>query len=58
MKISTTEARDILPELVSKAEQGQTIHFTRYGQEKAVLISQERYDRLTRAMFTSNEETA
>lgn len=51
MKVSTTEARDILPELVKRAEEGETIEFTKYGQSKAVLISRDRYERLTRDLM-------
>jgi antitoxin (DNA-binding transcriptional repressor) of toxin-antitoxin stability system len=54
MNISTKDARDILPQLVSRAENGETIHFTKYGQVKAVLISEERYERLTRNLFEDN----
>ncbi|QDN63574.1 type II toxin-antitoxin system prevent-host-death family antitoxin [Streptomyces sp. S1D4-14] len=52
VKVSTTEARDILPELVSRAECGETVEFTKYGKVKAVLISEERYERLTRELFS------
>lgn len=51
MKISTTEARDALPDLMKRAESGETIEFTTYGKTRAVLISLERYDRLTRDLF-------
>ncbi|WP_329132409.1 type II toxin-antitoxin system prevent-host-death family antitoxin [Streptomyces sp. NBC_01476] len=51
MKVTTTEARNILPELVKRAEGGEAIEFTTYGQVKAVLISHERYERLTRDLF-------
>ncbi|WP_443067103.1 type II toxin-antitoxin system Phd/YefM family antitoxin [Streptomyces sp. NBC_01428] len=52
MKVSTTEARDRLPDLVSRAEAGETIEFTKYGSVKAVLISKERYERLSRELFS------
>lgn len=54
MKITTTEARTILPDLIKRAEAGETIEFTTYGRTKAVLISQERYERLTRDLFENN----
>ncbi|ALO94124.1 hypothetical protein SHL15_2991 [Streptomyces hygroscopicus subsp. limoneus] len=54
MKISTTDARSVLPDLIKKANAGQTVELTQYGRTAAVLISAERYDRLTRDLFTDN----
>lgn len=52
MKVATSEARQKLPELIRAVEQGQTVELTRYGSTQAVLISQERYERLSRAVMT------
>lgn len=54
MKVTTTNARTILPDLIKRAEQGETIEFTTYGSTKAVLISSERYERLSRNMHKNN----
>ncbi|WP_443066556.1 type II toxin-antitoxin system Phd/YefM family antitoxin [Streptomyces sp. NBC_01260] len=51
MKVATTEAKARLPELIRVAEQGQTVELTRYGSTQAVIISQERYQRLTRDLM-------
>ncbi|UJV43415.1 type II toxin-antitoxin system Phd/YefM family antitoxin [Streptomyces sp. AMCC400023] len=51
MKIAASEAKAVLGSLVREAEQGQTIQLTRYGKSVAVLISSERYDRLTRNLM-------
>jgi prevent-host-death family protein len=51
MKVATTEAKARLPELIRAAEQGQTVELTRYGSTQAVIISQERYERLTRDLM-------
>ncbi len=55
MKIAASEAKAVLGSLVRQAEQGQTIELTRYGRTAAVLISAERYERLTRELFTGSE---
>ena len=54
MKISTTEARTILPDLILRANSGQTVELTQYGRTVAILLSAERYDRLTRQLFNDN----
>lgn len=51
MKATTTEARTKLPELIKAALGGQTVELTTYGSTQAVIISQERYERLTRGLF-------
>ncbi|WP_371930385.1 type II toxin-antitoxin system Phd/YefM family antitoxin [Streptomyces poriferorum] len=51
MKVATTEAKARLPELIRAAERGQTVELTRYGSTQAVIISQERYERLTRELM-------
>ncbi|MGW3087784.1 type II toxin-antitoxin system Phd/YefM family antitoxin [Streptomyces sp. NPDC001108] len=51
MKAAISEAKAKLPELVRAAEQGQTVELTRYGNTQAVIISQERYERLTRELM-------
>lgn len=52
MKIAASEAKAILGSLVRQAEEGQTIELTRYGKTAAVLISAERYERLTRNLMS------
>lgn len=54
MRVSTADARDIIPELVRKAEAGEVIHLTRYGRDVAVLVNQETYDRYMRVLMTDN----
>jgi prevent-host-death family protein len=51
MKVATSDAKARLPELIRAAEQGQTVELTRYGNTLAVIISQERYERLTRELM-------
>ncbi|WP_443064245.1 type II toxin-antitoxin system Phd/YefM family antitoxin [Streptomyces sp. NBC_00525] len=51
MKVATSEAKAKLPELIRAAEQGQTVELTRYGSTQAVIISRERYERLTRELM-------
>ncbi|WP_099128393.1 type II toxin-antitoxin system prevent-host-death family antitoxin [Streptomyces sp. ScaeMP-e48] len=51
MKATVSDAKARLPELVRAAEQGQTVELTRYGNTQAVIISQERYQRLTRDLM-------
>ncbi|MET7783098.1 type II toxin-antitoxin system prevent-host-death family antitoxin [Streptomyces mirabilis] len=55
MKISTTEARTVLPDLIKRAAAGETVELTQYGKTAAVLISVERYERLTRELFSESE---
>lgn len=51
-KVSSTEARDVLPDLIKRAVQGnETVGITKYGSVKAVLISAERYERLVRNLM-------
>ena len=53
-RIAASEAKAVLGSLVRQAEQGQTIELTRYGKGVAVLISAERYERLTRNLMEDN----
>ena len=53
-RIAASEAKAVLSSLVRQAEEGQTIELTRYGRTTAVLISAERYDRLTRNLMEDN----
>ncbi|MER7691194.1 type II toxin-antitoxin system prevent-host-death family antitoxin [Streptomyces sp. NPDC097610] len=55
MKVAASEAKAVLGSLVRQAEGGQTIELTRYGKSVAVLISAERYERLTRELFSESE---
>lgn len=51
-KVTSTEARDILPDLMRRAVQGnETVGITKWGKVEAVLISNERYERLTRNLM-------
>lgn len=52
-EVAISDAKARLPELVRQAEQGQTIGLARYGQVKAVVVSLERYERLTRSLMES-----
>lgn len=52
MRIPSSEAKAVLADLIRKAEAGETIELTRYGNTTAVLISKERYNRLSRDLFT------
>ena len=45
-KVALSEARDNLPELVDRANAGQTVIMSRRGRELAVLIGVEEYRRL------------
>lgn len=51
MRVATTEARTKLSELLRAAEQGQTVELTKYGSTQAVIISNERYERLMRNLM-------
>ncbi|MFI7399220.1 type II toxin-antitoxin system prevent-host-death family antitoxin [Streptomyces sp. NPDC049541] len=54
MRIASNDARAILPDLIRRAESGETIHLTRYHRDAAVIISAERYERLTRNLMEDN----
>ncbi|MFJ9265153.1 type II toxin-antitoxin system Phd/YefM family antitoxin [Streptomyces bacillaris] len=54
MKISTSDARTKLPELIARAEGGELVELTRYGSTQAVIISEERYERLTRNLMSDS----
>lgn len=55
-KVSSSEARDVLPDLMRRAVQGdETVGITKYGRVEAVLISADRYERLTRNLFTTTD---
>lgn len=54
MKISTTEARTILPDLIKRASSGETVELTQYGKTAAIILSTERYERLTRNLMEDN----
>ncbi|MBE4761341.1 type II toxin-antitoxin system Phd/YefM family antitoxin [Streptomyces caniscabiei] len=50
--VTSTDARDVFAELIRRAVQGnETVGITRYGRVEAVLISNERYERLTRNLM-------
>lgn len=51
MRVASNDARHIIPDLIRRAEAGETIELTRYGKAVAVLISSERYERLARDLF-------
>lgn len=51
MKISTTEARTVLPDLIKKVQAGQTVELQQYGRTTAVILSVERYERLLRNLM-------
>ncbi|MFD4337206.1 type II toxin-antitoxin system Phd/YefM family antitoxin [Streptomyces anulatus] len=47
--VTSTDVRDRVAELIRRAVQGNApVGITRYGHIEAVLISKERYDRLTK----------
>ncbi|MET8976241.1 type II toxin-antitoxin system prevent-host-death family antitoxin [Streptomyces sp. NPDC004539] len=54
MRVASNDARHIIPDLIRRAEGGETITLTRYHKPVAVLISAERYERLTRNLFEDN----
>ncbi|MYT61586.1 type II toxin-antitoxin system prevent-host-death family antitoxin [Streptomyces sp. SID7834] len=54
MKVSTSDARTKLPELIAKAEAGEPVELTRYGSTQAVIVSNEKYQRLMRAMMADD----
>ncbi|MEU8853136.1 type II toxin-antitoxin system prevent-host-death family antitoxin [Streptomyces sp. NPDC048556] len=53
MKVSTSDARTKLPELIAKAEAGEPVELTRYGSTQAVILSNEKYQRLMRNLMGS-----
>lgn len=53
-KIAGSEAKAVLAELLRKAESGEEVHLTRYGETKAVLIGKEQYDRYRRNLSHSD----
>ncbi|MGW6356699.1 type II toxin-antitoxin system Phd/YefM family antitoxin [Streptomyces sp. NPDC055092] len=53
MKVSTKDAKSTISEIVRRAENGETVTITKYGVDAAVVISKERYDRLTRSMMSN-----
>jgi len=51
-KVTSTDARDVFADLIRRAVQGnETVGITRYGKVEVVLISSERYERLTRNLM-------
>lgn len=52
--IGSKEAKGVLSQLIQRAEQGETIRITKYNRDAVVMISAERYDRLTRDLFADN----
>jgi prevent-host-death family protein len=51
-QVTSTDARDAIADLLRRAVQGnETVGITRYGKVEAVLISNERYERLTRNLM-------
>lgn len=53
MRITLTEARTKLPELVRMTEGGDTVELTKYGSTQAVLISVENWERYKRTLMGS-----
>lgn len=49
--IGSKEAKSVLSQLIQRAEAGETIRITKYGRDSVVMISAERYSRLTRELF-------
>ena len=45
--VSIAEAKNELPRLIHKTEQGEAVHITRRGKPVAVLLSEDEYNRLT-----------
>ncbi|MFF1291839.1 MULTISPECIES: type II toxin-antitoxin system Phd/YefM family antitoxin [unclassified Streptomyces] len=54
IRITGTEAKPVLAELLRKAESGEEVHLTRYGKTQAVLIGAEQYDRYRRNLFSKD----
>jgi len=54
MRVASNDARHILPDLIRRAEGGETIELTRYHKGVAVIISAERYERLVRNLMEDN----
>ncbi|MEH0511704.1 type II toxin-antitoxin system prevent-host-death family antitoxin [Streptomyces sp. B21-106] len=54
IRITGTEAKPILAELLRKAENGEEVHLTRYGKTQAVLIGAEQYERYRRNLFSES----
>lgn len=54
-KVTSTEARDVLPDLMRRAVQGnETVGITKWGKVEAVLISTERYEKLIRNLMQND----
>lgn len=51
--VSSSRARDVLPDLMKRATQSNdAVGITKYGRVEAVLISIEKYERLSRNLFS------
>ncbi|MFE0509624.1 type II toxin-antitoxin system Phd/YefM family antitoxin [Streptomyces sp. NPDC058964] len=53
--IGSKEAKGVLSQLIQRAEGGETIRITKYGRDAVVMISAERYARLTRDLFSEDK---
>lgn len=54
-KVTSTDMRDVVADLLRRVTQGnETVGITRYGKVEAVLISNERYERLTRNLMQND----
>ncbi|WP_431036774.1 type II toxin-antitoxin system Phd/YefM family antitoxin [Streptomyces sp. P6-2-1] len=51
-KVTATDFRDEVAALIRRAEAGESVGVTKYGEVRAVLISSERYERLTRELMS------
>jgi prevent-host-death family protein len=51
VKVAVKDAKAILTELIRRAESGEEVHITRYGETQAVLIGKEQYDRYRRTLM-------
>lgn len=55
-KVTSTDARDAIADLIKRAVQGnETVGITKYGNVEVVLISMERYERLTRNLMQGSQ---
>jgi prevent-host-death family protein len=52
--VGSKEAKGVLSQLIQRAEGGETIRITKYGRDAVVIISTERYERLTRNLMEDN----
>lgn len=52
--IGSKEAKGVLSQLIQRAESGETIRITKYGHDAVVMISADRFARLTRNLMEDN----